>query len=272
MRFSKRSGRTVPMRQNIDSHNSSEACQWFLPCNGVVGGNLLESKQGCIVQPQSGATFEYDAGNYSVRSTALGTVAPSLFASGTIPPLTANKKALFMHAGYVSFPDGAPAKTMRVALGDVNNTLSLGKYGWGLSDGVSSGLVGHTLIYNSTIGNGSYYESGGIQTPMGELIETSVGVGGYFYRYAIYDPTVLLQEVAVRNATTGAVIYANNTEATAVMDVGAIQFVPAFRCHGVSLTGVGLWYFDTVPSDIQLAMLTMANYWRDGDKVVWPWA
>lgn len=276
MRLLKRASHTLPVRQNTNSHNNSEACQWFLPCNGLVSGNLVEAKQGCIVPPQSGAVYEYDADRYAVRSTALGNAATAPFLSGSFPTLPVDKKALFMYAGYLRFPDGATSKTMRVALGDTNNFLGGGNRGWGMSDGISSGAVGHSVISSdSETQNGSYYEPGGPlfpQTPMGELIETALGAEAYFYRYAIYDPTVLLQASAAVNVDTGVAIVANNTETTLISDVGEATFAPAFRSHGVFLTGVGLWYFDAIPSDKDLAMLTMANYWRDGNKVVWPWS
>lgn len=275
MKLLKRQSRVVASRFNTNSHNNSDACQWFLPCNGLSGGNLIEAKQGCVIRPQTGYAFEHDEDRYAVRSTAPGSASTIAFSSGSIPTLPVDKKALFMFAGYLRFPDGAATKTMRVALGDVNNQLGGGTRGWGLSDGVSSGAVGHALI-SSGIGvqNGSYYEPGGPlspQTPMGELIETALGEEAYFYRYAIYDPTVLLQESAAVNPDTGVNVVASNTETTLISDVGEVIFPAAFRAHGIFLTGVGLWYFDSIPSDLDLAMLTMANYWRDGNKVVWPW-
>jgi hypothetical protein len=192
-------------------------------------------------------------------------------------PLLEGQSSIFMYGGYFDFQAGdTTTNGARVSLagnGDpVEGSVWTPRWGNAMQHVIMdaqdpAGAPGDTISTGATYVAAAH---GGLAETA--LIEASVGVGGYFYKMAIYRPDGNIMEVNMCNGTTGAIIgtYTGDTYGSAIF-ASDLYFQEAIKVAGVKTTGIIRLDFDTIPSNyLNLAFLQAAE-WGRGNKVVLPY-
>jgi len=119
--------------------------------------------------------------------------------------------------------------------------------------------------------NGSYTGNDN-DISVAEVTESVLGEDTYFYRYSAYAADGALLESKVMNQATGAEVSASTVNDTIYNDtnvLGICTFLPYFRMCNYWSTGIALFYFDSLPSDYEAALLEMVTQWKMGYKYIW---
>ena len=264
----------IPMTGISQPWNDSPICKHFFPCDGLVGGNIVDVKGGVIAQPQLTKQFVFNSMEKSVLSTAPGGgagSAPNWLASGSWAVMPTGVSALFMAAGYVDKTYDVNG-SVRIAIGDNNKVIEPVYYqGWGMSDGVASNCQHVQFLGNQgnpLTGNG--IPNGSLSTTLGS-INTKVGDGTYIIRYALYRPSDgLLQESKVLNSN-GASLITNDMFYAGTQDQLGALFTSSFRMSGIRCTGIAVYYFTSATPLTDY--LTAVNYngalWKQGIRKIY---
>ena len=246
--------------RNLDN-SSVTSLKHFFPCE-EASGNLTDTQGGVVVQPQPTAAFVFNSSEKSVISNVNGTIAPSELVAGSwasYPSTTT--AALFLTAGIIDNTYTA-ADTIRCAIGDQNLILpSSNGTGWGLSDGIAGQptLYQHANICTSNC-NGSYSSSAG---PTASLHDDTFTI-----RYGLHTAGVSDRQVSKILGSDGSVLIDNVNDMANTGRISPGDFDSAFRLHGYRCMGIALFYFNTIPSDIDDAILWMGQAWENGYRYI----
>lgn len=268
---------STPITWIRNTWESSTRLKHFFPCDSFINGNLVDVKGGVVVQPQIEKTFVFNSAEKSVIPNCDGTSAnaPSLLVSGSWAVLATGKATLLMCAGYIDSTYTA-AKTIRCAVGDINQLLGLASFqGFGLSDGLSgSGLCQHAVMGGNLYDSDGLSYSGCTNTAVGaDATGITLSQNSYFIRYALYQPGIQLESKILTSAgaisITDATLYGPG--AGALTQNGA-TYVNAFRMHGFRCVGIALYHFEgsTAPSDYMTAVNYNGALWKTGKREVYP--
>lgn len=251
----------------------------FFPCDGA---NLTEKKTEQRGTAKNTNSLGYDSAKYATTSSGLTIPTEALTTTSTFLfdddflPLVSGKSSIFMYGGYFDFQAGdTTTNGGRVSIsGDQGTDGSVWQPRWG-------NAMQHVLLDaqdpvgapGDTISTGATYIAaahGGLAETA--LIEAAVGVGGYFYKLAVYRPDGLIMKVHMCNGLTGATIgtYTGDTYGHAVF-ASDLTFTKAMKLAGVKATGILRLDFATIPANyLQLAFLNAAE-WQRGNKIVLPY-
>lgn len=276
----KKSG-VSPVSGLRNSWELNDKCKMYLPCDRVVGTDCIEEKKSgakSYSDPDLATpyTLTYDADDFTVYSDRLVNGTGNLFFDKWQEPIDAGKSCLFMYAGYLRFVDDPSEITdsgARVAIGSTGGSIEDAPY-----NGRFSMAQSHTVISgNLNVALDDYLISESQYNPAAYAgrsetaqIESVVGVGGYFYKVAVYRPDGLLQETKIFNGLTGVEI-ASYTLPLGTDIIGTINIRPALKLAGLKMTSLLRVDFDVVPDNyLDLAFLN-ASEWYYGNKIVLPY-
>lgn len=267
-------------RGGARSWDSVNACKMFVPFNSA---SVREEVSGAVFVPESGSVA-YDAGS---RSCVLSTSSMDFRTATELLPIDAGATSLFMMAGFISMGADDPAVNgPAMMFGKVLESI-VDEFGdpyldWTVWDSPNNGRI---RIQNSRAGvNGNaktsifnyaclrdYNSAGYAGAYRPNLIEASVGVGGYFVEYCLYTPDGSYPESACFNLGSGVEIYSRT--GNHINDVvGAVNIRKTLNIENLSPTGwLRLDFQETPPANYVELVKLQAAEWARGNKVVLPY-